>query len=98
MNMEDWQLLHEYAARKSETAFRALVERHLGLVRSAAVRQVRDPQLADEVTHAVFILLARKGGSFGREVVLPGWLYRSTRFVASRAQRTEPRRKRGKQE
>jgi len=98
MNMEDWQLLHEYAARKSETAFRALVERHLGLVRSAAVRQVRDPQLADEVTQAVFILLARKAGNFGRGVVLPGWLYRTTHFVASRAQRAELRRQRREQE
>ena len=77
MSMEDWQLLHDYAARKSEPAFRALVERHLGLVRSAAARQVRDPQLADEVTQAVFILLARKAGNFGRGVVLPGWLYRT---------------------
>jgi RNA polymerase sigma factor (sigma-70 family) len=96
--MDDWQLLREYAERHSESAFRNLVERHLNLVHAAALRQVRDPPLAEEVTQAVFILLARKAGSFRSGIVLPGWLFRTTRFVAARALRSEQRRQRREQE
>jgi len=92
--MHDWQLLQQYAENSSETAFRAIVERHLNLVHSAALRQVNDPQLAQEVSQAVFILLARKARTFRSGVVLPGWLFRTTRFVAARALRSEHRRQR----
>ena len=96
--MEDWQLLQEYAQRNSEPAFRNLVSRYVNLVHSAALRQVQDAQLAEEVTQAVFILLARKAAGFRSGMVLPGWLFRTTRFVASRAVRTEQRRQRREQE
>ncbi len=96
--MDDWQLLQDYAQRGSEAAFRALVERHLGFVQAAARRQVNDSQRAEDVTQAVFILLARKARSFRRDVVLPGWLFRTTRFVAARAARSEQRRQRREQE
>ncbi len=96
--MNDWELLQDYAAHGSESAFRTLTERHLNLVYSAALRQVNDPQLAQEVCQTVFILLARKAGSLGHNVVLAGWLFRTTRFVAARARRSEQRRQRREQE
>lgn len=96
--MNDWQLLQEYVERESEPAFRSLVERHLGLVHGTALRQLRDPHLAEDVAQAVFILLARKARGFRSGVVLPGWLFRTTRFVAARALRTEQRRQRREQE
>ena len=92
-HINDWELLQAYAVEHSERAFDLLVERYLDLVHSAAVRQVRDAHLAEEVCQAVFVILARKAGRLSRAVVLAGWLFRTTRFVAARAVRTEERRR-----
>ncbi len=96
--MEDRQLIHEFVTENSERAFHELVDRHVNLVHSVASRQVHDTQLAQEVTQAVFILLARKAAGLPKDVVLAGWLYRTTRFVAARALRAEQRRQRREQE
>jgi len=91
--MGDWELLQEYAKHRSEPAFAELVQRHLNWVYSSALRQVSDPHLAKDVTQSVFILLARKAGQLRSGTILSGWLFRTTRFVASRALRGEYRRK-----
>ncbi len=80
--MDDLALLREYAARNSEAAFETLVSRRVGFVYAAALRQVRDPHLADEITQAVFIILAQKAGRISDKTILAGWLFKTTRFAA----------------
>ncbi len=92
--MDDLELLREYATRKSEEAFAALVKRHVDFVYSTSVRLVRDVHLAEEITQAVFLVLAKKAGKIPRGTVLPGWLYKTTRFTASHALRAKLRRER----
>jgi RNA polymerase sigma factor (sigma-70 family) len=98
MTTDDMQLVREYAARQSESAFAALVSRHTNLVYSAALRQTRDPQLAEEVTQVVFILLARKAASLGEKTILTGWLYRTACYVSGSALKRERRRQHCEQE
>jgi uncharacterized protein (TIGR03435 family) len=95
---DDMALARDYAVGQSETAFATLVARYLPLVHSAALRQVGEAHLAEEVTQAVFIIFARKAGSLGPDTILSAWLYRSTRHVAADALRTRHRRVQREQE
>lgn len=89
----DCELLRRYAEAKSEEAFAELVERHLQLVYSAALRQVSgDAHLAQDVAQTVFTDLARKAGVLSQRQVLTGWLYTSTHYAAAKAVRAERRR------
>ena len=96
-SLTDAQLLAEWTARRSQPAFALLVRRHISLVHSAARRQVNDPHLAEEVTQAVFVLLASKAGNLGRDVVLAGWLCRAAHFVARDRLKSERRRQQREQ-
>jgi len=92
MPTDDMVLVRQYAADQSESAFATLVSRHAGLVYSAALRQVNDPSLAEEITQAVFIILARKAGSLNEKTILSGWLYRAACYTAGSARKQEQRR------
>ncbi|EEF60249.1 TIGR03435 family protein [Pedosphaera parvula] len=96
--LNDSELISAYATQHSEEAFATLVERHISLVYSSALRQVRDPHLAEEITQSVFIILARKAASLSRETVLAGWLCRTAHFAACNALKAEHRRQHREQE
>lgn len=91
--MTDTELIEAWAERRSESAFSELVHRYVNLVYGSALRQVGDPQLAEEVAQAVFLVLARKASSLSNDVILSGWFFRTTRFIAARALRGETRRR-----
>ena len=95
---DDMALVREFAANASEGAFEMLVARHINMVHSAALRRVGDAHLAEEITQAVFIILARKAGALGAKTVLSCWLYRTTRFAAADALKTQQRRQHREQE
>jgi RNA polymerase sigma factor (sigma-70 family) len=94
----DMQLLQEYAGGNSEEAFATLVSRHINLVYSAAFRHVGNPHQAEEITQAVFVILARKAPRLNRATVLSGWLYQTARLTAANFLRTENRRRHREQE
>jgi RNA polymerase sigma factor (sigma-70 family) len=98
MMPDDMTLVREFAATQSEPAFAALVERHVALVHSAALRQTSDVHLAEEITQAVFIVLARKASSLGEDTILPAWLYRATRYATADALKRQRRRQAREQE
>ena len=94
----DTELLREYVTSGSDNAFAALVSRYFGLIYSSALRQVRDPSLAEEIAQAVFIILARKAHRLKPGTILSGWLFQTTRFAAADALKIRSRRQKYEQE
>jgi RNA polymerase sigma factor (sigma-70 family) len=97
MEADDMELVREYAANRTEQAFRTLVERHINLVYRVALRQTQNSHLAEDVTQAVFIVLAQKAASIPPDTILAGWLFRATRFAAANVRRAEARREQREQ-
>jgi RNA polymerase sigma factor (sigma-70 family) len=97
-DMDDWHLLNEYATQGSEDAFRELVDRYAGMVYHAALRQVRNPEAAQDVTQMVFVALAQKAHRIPRQSLLYGWLFRATRYAVMHMVRKDTRRRRYEKE
>src|ERR1017187_1885738 len=95
----DSQLLERYARNGTEPAFRELVERHINLVHSAALRESRgNVPLTEDITQAVFTELARRANKLVRHPTLAGWLYTCVRLTSANVRRAEHRRQRREQE
>src|ERR1039457_1377149 len=88
----DMELVGDYARLNSEAAFAELVQRHINLAYSAALRHVGNAAHAEEITQAVFIILARKAASLRPDCILEGWLHETTRLTALSFLRGERRR------
>lgn len=96
--LDDHALLADFARSESDEAFATLVARHVNLVYSAALRFTANPHHAQEITQAVFIILARKAKSLSRKTILSGWLYQTARLTAANFVRGEIRRQQREQE
>ena len=89
----DCELLRRYVARGDREALGEVVRRHIDFVYATARRQTRgDAHAAEDVTQAVFIVLARRAASVRSDAALPAWLFAVTRYAAASARRLEQRR------
>jgi RNA polymerase sigma factor (sigma-70 family) len=91
--MDDNTPLRQFVEAGSQEAFRELVGRHTDLVYACAMQRLRDAHAAQDVTQAVFLTLALKAKDLRSHTSLAGWLFTTTRYVATRYQRGEQRRK-----
>src|ERR1019366_8395140 len=97
-DVPDMELLQKYHQQGSEESFAELARRHISLVYSAALRPVGIAAQAEEITQAVFIILARRAASLRPDTVLDAWLYETTRLTALSFLRGERRRQLREQE
>ena len=88
----DAELVGAYARTRSDAAFAAIVQRHVNAVYAAAWRQVRDAALAEDITQAVFIVLAKRAHRIHDPRLLAGWLLKVTRYCAADARKLAARR------
>ena len=95
---DDSALLRQFAENHSDEAFAELVARHVNLVYSVALRRAGHPQNAEEITQAVFIILAKKAAGLRHEKALSSWLFQATRFTAINFVRSEIRRQNREEE
>lgn len=91
---DDAHLLREFVERRSQSAFGELVQRHLGLVYHAALRQLSgDTHEAADVAQSVFLTLAAKAPQLVGHPSLAAWLHATTRFKVAEAMRANRRRR-----
>ena len=80
-------------AAQGEAVLDQWVRAYLPVVYAAARRQLPDPSLAEDVTQAVFMVLARRYEHLPPNVVLSSWLLKVTYLACLQARRNAGRRK-----
>jgi RNA polymerase sigma factor (sigma-70 family) len=81
----DAGLLRQFVARREQTAFAALVERHGPMVLGVCRRLLRNEADTEDAFQATFLVLARKAGSIRAGESLGGWLHRVATHAALKA-------------
>jgi RNA polymerase sigma factor (sigma-70 family) len=94
---DDAALLARYVRERNDTstgreALGELCRRHLDMVYGVARRAVRDPGMADDVSQAVFLILAKKAHTIRHAEHLGSWLFQTTRYTAANAIKMAARR------
>ena len=91
-NDDDMTLLRAWARERSETAFRAVVERYTGLVFGVALRRTGERPLAEEAVQNVFTDLAKKAAVIIElQRPLAAWLHRCAVYESATLLRSETR-------
>jgi RNA polymerase sigma factor (sigma-70 family) len=91
-DLSDAQLLEQFASRRDEAAFAALMCRHGGMVWHVCRHVLHQEQDAEDAFQASFLVLALKAASLRRAQGLANWLYGVAYRVAMNARRKLTRR------
>lgn len=89
----DERLLTQFASRRDESAFTALVNRHGGLVWEVARRVLPNRHDVEDVFQAVFLVLARDVSKIRNQRSLANWLFGVTLRLARMVARGKVRRR-----
>src|SRR5204863_8980852 len=82
--MDDGPILQQFLDSAAQEPFAHLVARHVHLVYSSCLRQLKDPTLADQATQATFVLLARNAPRLTRQLSLVPFLFATAHEVCQR--------------
>jgi RNA polymerase sigma factor (sigma-70 family) len=84
-DLGDGDLLERFLARREETAFAILVQRHGPMVLGVCQRVLKDPHAAEDAFQASFLVLARRSATIRKRGSLASWLYGVAQRIALRA-------------
>lgn len=90
--LSDRELLHRFASQHDEEAFARLMRRHRPLVQGVGLRVLGNWHDSEDVTQAVFLVLARKAASPRWHDSVACWLYRVAYHLALKAKAASNRR------
>jgi RNA polymerase sigma factor (sigma-70 family) len=90
--MDDTRLLDEFNKNGSRHAFDEIVTRYQAFVLATCRRELSNQTMAEDAAQVVFLLLFRKASLMNGRQSLPGWLFKTSRFVCNDMRKEELRR------